>query len=249
MRRWTAYEINELMKYGFDPAALSSNVSDDIPVEYITGYCTFRGIEFVVSPDVLIPRFESEMIIDLASRYFRDEMIFCDVGTGSGCLGISVAKELAKKGYNFKSILSDKSSKALEIAAKNIKRLVENSNIQILESNLLDNYPVNLLGKVDLFLANLPYIPRDRISSLQSSVKDFEPIDALDGGNLGIEIILKFLQQSLSYLAPSGVILLEVDDTHDLNFFQRNVANLVPFSCEVINDENGKNRFWRLLLS
>ena len=251
MRSFTAYEFNHLIKFGFDPIELSPSLNSEIPVEYITGKVEFLGHIFKVSKDVLIPRPETEELISFATEYLEDadldEIIFADVGTGSGCIGISFALQLQELGLDFKGFLSDISEEALEITKKNLQELYyKNPEIKlqteieddlvVLNSNLLNKYPKDI--KFDIIFANLPYIPSGRISQLQSSVKDFEPHKALDGGEDGLEYIRKFLKQAEKFVEKDGIVILEVDDTHtDTSEFEK-------WDIECKSDENGKNRYW-----
>ena len=109
-----------------------------------------------------------------------------------------------------------------------------------LKSDLFDSYPRSL--KFDLIIANLPYIPSDRISKLSASVKNFEPYLALNGGSDGLKLINKLIAQSQSRLKSKGVLLLEIDETHKIKDFP------LPknFRAEILTDSFGKNRFLRL---
>src|SRR5260221_518330 len=219
MRQFTPYELNLLNRFGFDPDKAATDFPVDMPVEYITQKAEFRGLIFGVNENVLIPRIETEEMIDLALKNlpsileFRssdfESLIFADVGTGSGCIGISFAVELQKMGRNFKGILSDNFNDAVETAINNVQNLLPNSAIEVIKSDLLANYPA---VKFDIIFANLPYIPEGRI--LQNSVQNFEPHSALFGGPDGLNYIREFLKQAKNFLANDGFIILEVDDTH-----------------------------------
>ena len=117
-RKFTALEINHLLKFGVDPFNLNLNKIKEMPVEYITGFSEFYGRVFEVNNKVLIPRIETERLIDLALNFVRLKKLtkvkFCDVGTGSGVIGITFAKELEKRNIFFKATLSDISEDALK---------------------------------------------------------------------------------------------------------------------------------------
>lgn len=198
------------------------------PLEYITGFADFYKRRFIVSQDILIPRIETEEIIKIVLDHYQPEKeyIIADVGTGSGCIGITLALELP----NSKIYLSDISPKALKIASKNAHKHLT-SFPPIFLSNLLSDYPSDLL--FDVIVANLPYIPTTRIPKLPKSVRNFEPKIALDGGPDGLKLINKLITQLPLHLKPNGLAILEIDDTHK-KFFP---------NYEVKKDQFGRDRF------
>lgn len=202
-------------------------LNDEMPQEYKNGFATFHGHKFIVTPDVLVPRIDTEEILDLIPKV--PGKMFADVGCGSGCIGISISLEIPKSTV----YLSDSSSKALEIAKKNAK----SNNCIFLKSDLMTNYPKNVL--FDVIIANLPYVPTDRIPTLQSSVKDYEPHSALDGGPGGAVLINKLLNQLPHHLKQNGFAILEIDDTHTLKTFS------IPegFEGAIKKDIFNRNRF------
>src|SRR5689334_11426194 len=129
-RKLIPYEINLLIKYGFDPSSIVQKIDKDIPIEYVIKIGNFYENEFYLTSSTLIPRVETEFLIELGLKYVIDEqkkaITFCDVGTGSGAIGITFALELMKRNINFKGILSDMSDGAIKVATKNLN---EYSNI------------------------------------------------------------------------------------------------------------------------
>lgn len=255
MRQLSPYEQNHLRRHGIDPETIGEYV--EMPVEYITGFAEFYGREFVVDRSVMIPRVESEGLIRLAleelsvrrtTNHERRTICFADLGTGSGCIGITLYLELEARGVKPEAYLSDISKDALRIAQKNVDHLVPNPHdIHLLQSDLLTNYELSNhepRTMFDLIVANLPYIPSPRISTLDSSVKDYELHLALDGGLDGLSVIKKFLEQSLQYLKKNGFIIIEVDESHR----PEQLRNREEFSINVHRDSFGKNRFWVLTL-
>lgn len=263
-RKFTPYEYAHLVKHGFNGTELKELIDDDIPVEYITNRVDFRGREFLVNQNVLIPRVETEQIIDIGiceikERIASQQLVtFYDIGTGSGIIGISFAIELLKKNIAFHGYLSDLSKQAVKVAIRNAKNLLS-SNIRVVQSddelkittdfdkfNYIKIFESNLFGqylapKADIIFANLPYVPSKRIDTLDNSVKNFEPLVALDGGEDGLETIRKLINSSKKYLRKSGVIILEVDDTHN------NVSEFKKeWNIRVVKDFQDKNRFWIL---
>ncbi|MEO6729243.1 MAG: HemK/PrmC family methyltransferase [Candidatus Dojkabacteria bacterium] len=255
MRRFSSQDTNHLLKHGKDPFELLKTVTNNIPVEHITGMGEFYGRDFKVDKNVLIPRVETEEIIDIALEILDErankygKVTFADVGTGSGVIGITMALELEKRLIPYDGYLSEISHPALDIAEFNAREFLterelhcfinqkDESSLQILHSDLLKEFPKM---KFDLILSNLPYIPSSRISSLNSSVKDFEPREALDGGSDGLELIRKLLEQSTKFLNVNGTVVLEVDDTHT----KKETLEFSKWNIEVLNDQFERNRFW-----
>lgn len=184
------------------------------PSQYIKGWVEFYKLKFKVTPDVLIPRPETELLIDEILRYFTLYALpftLIDVGTGSGNIAISIARNTT----NIKIIATDISEKALKIARQNAKAHNVTKKITFLKSNLLKNFSFTLnASRFPLIIvANLPYIPSARIPYLDSSVKDHEPKIALDGGPDGFNVYRKlFVQMSAKKLIPK-LFVGEIDYT------------------------------------
>jgi release factor glutamine methyltransferase len=272
-REFNAYELNQLIKAGIDPESLDLEELEDAPIEYVTKQVEFLGREFFIDERALIPRYETEKLVQMALSEVekqersksKSKLLFADIGTGSGVVGISFAIKLLEQNIRFKGILSDVSKKALEVTSKNLLRIIQkdrrfNKDVQILtsstkkkldkgksqlialKSDLFENYPENI--KFDYIFANLPYIPTRRTIHLSKSVREFEPMVALNGGDQGFEVIKKFLQEARARLKKYGVIFMEVDDTHDKIFVNENGDLLEDWDITVELDENQKNRFW-----
>lgn len=176
------------------------------PIQYIQHEAAFYKDIFYVDERVLIPRCETELLIDLVLNFVEKNPVttILDVGTGSGAIAITLAKELPEvKVSGF-----DVSEGALEVAEINAERLGVLGKIQFQQSDLLENHKT----PVDVITANLPYISRKRLSQLDSSVKDFEPLIALDGGEDGFDIYRKLLTE-ISQLDPKPMFcIFEIDD-------------------------------------
>lgn len=176
-----------------------------MPIAYIVGHKEFFGRRFNVTPDTLIPRPESEDIISTVQslaeqnqKLLEKKIELIDVGTGSGCLGITLKLEFP----NFDVTLSDISQPALNIARQNADIL--NAKIKTLKSNLLDDY----LVKADIIVANLPYVDE---TWQRSPETDYEPASALFASNGGLELIIKLINQAKSKLKSNGYLILEAD--------------------------------------
>jgi release factor glutamine methyltransferase len=174
------------------------------PLPYILGRWEFYGLDFCVTPAVLIPRPETEQLVDLGRDWLQahpGRRQAADVGTGSGC----IAAALAAWTPDLNIAAVDTSAEALEVARGNLARLGLAERVHLLRNNLLDD----LVGPFDLICANLPYIPTTTLSELE--VARYEPQLALDGGVDGLRLIEPLLEQAVTRLAPGGRILLEIE--------------------------------------
>jgi release factor glutamine methyltransferase len=238
MRNWSVYEQNQLRKWGKIETDLSKY--GETPVEYITGHADFDGLDILVNKDVLIPRVESVLMLSIAEELLanKGEVVFAEIGTGSGAIGISLNKRLKEKGKRIKGILTDVSEPAVKVARQNYRRLFPaDTNLEIYQSDLMESIQSEI--KFDLILANLPYIPTSRLPHLPESVKDFEPEVALDGGPEGLTLLKKLLNQSNERLIDNGTLILEMDYSHDICDF----VDVVGYQYEIAQDEFGQNRF------
>ena len=188
---------------------------DRVPIAYILGYKEFYGRKFTVSPSVLIPRPESEDLISLFLELTAseiDEKVLIDVGTGSGCLGITAKLERS----NLSVILSDISKPALNIAEKNANAL--NADVHIQQQSLLNGQ----LKPVDYIFANLPYVDKswDVSPELQ-----YEPEIALFAEDEGLKLILQLISQAPRCLTPEGLLFIEADPQQHNRIIDEAVKN------------------------
>jgi release factor glutamine methyltransferase len=233
------YEKNQLRKHDLpEKTALES----ESPVEYLTNHVDFCSLDFYVDHSVLIPRIETEELVDMAVKHAQNiyeitqrKLNIIDIGTGSGAIPICVSIKLLKLNIPFEFLATEISAEALIVARKNAANLAPNAPIEFKENNLLESID----QKFDLIIANLPYIPKERIEFLDESVKDFEPHVALDGGNNGLVLIHKMLHQAKSLVFLHTKILLEVDYTHrydDFNDFRHDwKIKVTPDSSEGVH--------------
>lgn len=183
------------------------------PVEYITGMREFWSLDFIVDPGVLIPRPESELLVELVISLLREERLpetqnprILDLGTGCGSLAISLAREI--EGAIIRA--SDISGKALNTAKLNLKKYSLEDRIYFSQGDLLEPFKDQEL-KFDVILSNPPYIASEGFHSLPPEVRDHEPRLALDGHEEGMFFIEKLIMMGADYLNPYGWILLEMD--------------------------------------
>lgn len=174
------------------------------PLPYLTGIQAFYGLDFYVTPAVLIPRPETELLVEEAIQWLGAHparRTAIDVGTGSGAIAVTLADQVPD--LNLTAV--DLSPNVLEVARTNAQKFGVSERIHFLESDLLDTVD----GQFDLLAANLPYIPTSTLESLP--VLKYEPRQALDGGPDGLCYIRKFLQQAVLHTKPGSLILLEIE--------------------------------------
>lgn len=169
--------------------------SKNEPIAYIVGTQPFWDLEFFVDSNVLIPRPETEILVEKAIELIKKQglRLVADIGTGSGCIAITLAKHLPQ----IKVIAIESSPKALEVAKKNAKKYGVEKQIEFIQGNFLE--PIK--GRqVDLIVSNPPYIPSKDLETLMPDVRDFEPHQALDGGSDGLDFIRKLLKANTKHL-------------------------------------------------
>ncbi|PYM90511.1 MAG: peptide chain release factor N(5)-glutamine methyltransferase [Candidatus Rokuibacteriota bacterium] len=176
------------------------------PLQHILGWEEFCGLRFTVTPDVLVPRPETEMLVEwtlsLLPRASARRRLAIDVGTGSGCIACALA--VARTDVDVVAI--DASPAAVEIARRNVAGLGLSGRVTVREGDLLSG-----LGacRADLVVANLPYLPAPVLAGLAPEVVDHEPWVALDGGPDGLSVIRSLVAQAPRWLAPGGALVLE----------------------------------------
>lgn len=175
------------------------------PFQYITGKQEFYGLDFVVTRDVLIPRPETELVVENAIEILRDEEnpSFCEVGAGSGCISISILHEVKTA----TATGLDVSEKALEIARLNAENNRVSNRLKLEISNVFFALETEIF---DLIVSNPPYISSEDIENLQAEVRDFEPLTALTDGANGLSIIEKIIAASPQFLKSGGFLLMEI---------------------------------------
>lgn len=223
--------------------------AERIPLQHITGVQEFMGYTFKVSPDVLIPRQDTETLVTEAARTIQNtpkekltffeklkghkEWEILDLCCGSGAIGISLAKIC----NNLKVTASDISEEALAIAEENAKTL--RTKIKFLQGDMFKPHEGK---KYDMIVSNPPYIRTNMISILQEEVKKHEPLKALDGGRDGLNFYRTIVENADKYLKPGGFLMLEIghDQGEDLRKMLKDSQKYTP--AEVIRDLPGKDR-------
>jgi release factor glutamine methyltransferase len=206
------------------------------PVAYITGHKAFRALDLYVDHRVLVPRPETEQMVDLALDWLgrrRGPVSVVDVGTGSGAIALSLAQELEGRA-NVSIVASDVSAEALEVAAINRERLGLEDRVRLIQANLLDFEH----GGFDLILANLPYLrPDQRNASIAS-----EPDLALYAGEDGFDLYRKRIRQAARALTPGGLLVAEIDPDQ-AGFGAAFVEDVLERPVRAVGDLAGLDRF------
>ncbi|MEA2173262.1 MAG: release factor glutamine methyltransferase [Blastocatellia bacterium] len=185
------------------------------PLQYITGRQEFFSLDFEVTPDVLIPRPETELLVEAALRLLDErqakEAFVCDVGTGSGCIPVALLHE--REGV--RAVGLDISPAALKVAARNAARHHLLNRLSLVASDCFNALDERHAG-FDLIVSNPPYVAADALAGLQREVRDHEPRVALTPGPDGLKIIRRLLTDSTRFLKPRGHLLIEIGyDQHE----------------------------------
>ena len=213
---------------------------DEKPIQYISSCCYWRNLKLEVNKNVLIPRVETEQIIEIVTDLVADttkKLLFADLGTGSGAIAIS----LALKNSNWKVLATDIELNAINLASKNFKKYAKNNNLKFFCGSWwqpLDKY----LGKIDIAISNPPYIPREVYKKLSNSVKNYEPQKALNGGDDGLMHMREIINEAPKFLKRDGWLVLEnhFDQAQKI----KTIMLKAGFECiDIIKDFYGIGRF------
>lgn len=178
------------------------------PVAYITGQWEFYGMPVTVTKDVLIPRNDTELLVETAITALKGRKMdarVIDLCTGSGCIGCAIAKELPATHV----LLADNSRAALSVAKQNVLKNRLNPRVTCIELDAMAAPPM-MIGSFDMLTCNPPYIPRADIQKLDVSVRDYEPIEALDGGEDGLDFYRAILHKWHNVVRIGGLMIFEV---------------------------------------
>jgi len=211
-------------------------LQDGIPLPYVIGEWEFFRLSYKVTPDVLIPRPETEGLVELALEWLDanpGKRSCLEIGTGSGCIAISLAKSIP----DLQIIATDISLQALQVAKENASRHKVMSQIHFLERDLFSG----ITSPIDLLVANLPYIPSEKLRSLDVYLS--EPSLALDGGQDGLHYIKEVLKEAGQHLNPGGAVFLELDE--DCGALALALAKEVwpGITMHLVQDLSGQDRY------
>lgn len=211
--------VAELLRDGslYTTDDVADRVSQDVqrrlagePVAYITGSWEFYGIPLHITPDVLIPRMDTEVMVDAVLDVLNAQKVdarVLDLCTGSGCIACAIARELPAS----RLVAVDISPSALQVCRENITSNRLNSRVLCMQADALASPPMGI-GLFDVIVSNPPYIPSTEIIGLDSSVRDYEPLWALDGGEDGLKYYRGIIKHWKTVLRPGGLIFFEVGE-------------------------------------
>ena len=215
-----------------------------MPVAYITGVREFMGLDFKVTEATLIPRPDTEILVEtamerlgkIACNEAGTGKCFADLGTGSGAICLSILNYMKE----IEAVTVDISPKAIAVAKENAEKFAVSDRIEFLEGDFLK--PLENKGKFTAILSNPPYIPKQDILGLESDVKDFEPMGALDGGIDGLDFYRQLLVKSANYIEDGGFLAIEIGINQSQAILEMAKRNLMWGKVEVIKDLAGIDR-------
>lgn len=215
-----------------------------MPVAYITGVREFMGLDFKVTEATLIPRPDTEILVEtamerlgkIAGNEAGTGKCFADLGTGSGAICLSILNYMKE----IEAVTVDISPKAIAVAKENADKFAVSDRIEFLEGDFLK--PLENKGKFTAILSNPPYIPKQDILGLESDVKDFEPMGALDGGIDGLDFYRQLLVKSANYIEDGGFLAIEIGINQSQAILEMAKRNLMWGKVEVIKDLAGIDR-------
>ncbi len=217
--------------------ALIDRAEQGEPIQYIIGHVDFRGLEIQCDPRALIPRPETELLVEAVLSSIGNRQLaidIADVCTGTGCIGLALAAELP----DAEVVAIDISPEALALAKENAERLGLSGKFQCLENNLLEGVEENSL---DVVVSNPPYIFSKVWKKLEASVKKFEPQLALDGGEEGMDLIVPLVERAAKVLKPGGGLFIEMGYDQGKAVFQC-LENSGFQNVQIIQDYAGLDR-------
>ena len=236
MRDYMLYASDEIERKVND---LTARRKSGEPLAYILGTWEFYGLELNVTPDVLIPRIDTEILVKEAIDTLSDSAEpprILDLCCGSGCIGVTLAHHFPKS----RVVMVDMSDKALRVARSNVMKHTMGARVSCVKANALKAPPANL-GTFDLIVSNPPYIKSMEVLTLDSSVRDFEPLEALDGGEDGYIFYRTITKKWRSLLRESGWLMYEVGEEQAQYVAQQMKKNGFK-SIRIVKDTAGTER-------
>lgn len=213
------------------------------PIAYITKHREFFGLDFYIDKRVLIPRPETETLVESVLKKIKNpnkKLVICDVGTGSGCIAISLAYYLLKS----KIYAVDISKNALKVAKVNGKKFKLSKRIKFIKSDLLSSIPKQI--KFDIIVANLPYLTLDQLKKTEKEIKLYEPKTTLLAGKEETKIYKRLLSQIPQYLKRNGLVFLEIDPKFKNKIIKEIKKKFKKVSLQIKKDLAGQDRILEL---
>lgn len=199
------------------PAELEAMVArrvEGLPLEHVLGWAEFHGLRIAVDPGVFVPRRRSEYLVELACSGphpggAAGPLVVVDACCGSGALGVAVATRLRAAGAGVELHAADADPGAVRCAARNVAALGGHTHL----GDLLDPLPDRLRGRVDVIVANVPYVPSAEVGLMPAEAREHEPRAALDGGPDGLDVLRRLAAAAPAWLAPGGRLLVETGES------------------------------------
>lgn len=219
--------------------------ANHVPLQYITGQTEFMSLGFTIDKRVLIPRPETEILVERAldmvksGAFLGREVIILDIGTGSGIIAISLAMHL-KKSHVY---ASDISNESLTVAEINVKNHEVSEQVSLLQGNLFDAFDGKLRkGSIDFIVSNPPYVTESELLCLEPEIKDHEPLRALVAGEDGLYYLQGIVNGSLEWLRSDGFLILEIGETQAEKVMQLVVRTGCFTDIQIIQDLQKRDR-------
>ena len=216
-----------------------------VPLQYITKRVEFMSLDFVVDEGVLIPRPETEILVEAVikktdNKLYHDRIItIIDIGTGSGNIAVSLAKNIS----NVKIYASDISREALTVANENVLRHDVTDQIHLLHGNVFEAFSSKVKkGQVDFIVSNPPYVSKSESKNLEPELIDHEPLLALIGGVDGLFFYKQIIKDAANWIKPGGYLIIEIGETQANSIIKLMQNELHYDEIEIINDLQGKER-------
>lgn len=224
-----------------------SRLENGEPFPYVLGHWEFFGMDFDITPDVLIPRPETELLVEKAIAWLQESPVrrtVADIGTGSGIIAISIAMHVPDATL----LATDISPKALEVARRNTRKHGVEDRVEFVHCDLLPAKPdvFSTEQHFDLICANLPYIPTNTLHTLP--VYEREPTLALDGGPDGLDLFRRLIKLAPGWLAPNGLILLEIEATQGIQALNLAYDTFSESEIHLHQDLTGHDRLLEIAL-
>jgi release factor glutamine methyltransferase len=216
-----------------------------VPLQYITQQVEFMSLNFIVDERVLIPRPETEILVETVikktdNKLHHDRRItIIDIGTGSGNIAISLAKNIS----NIRIYAGDISLRALAVANENVQKHDVTDKIHLLHGNVFDAFNIDVKNEqVDFVVSNPPYVSKSESKNLEPELIDHEPLLALIGGEDGLCIYKQIIKDAAGWIKPGGYLIIEIGETQAGSIIKLMQNELYYDEIEIINDLQGKER-------